>query len=441
MKRLEGIHFYINVSNLLNIIEEEEKQTKKINHALHAIDTYFTAIEHYAKSKYSETLSIEKITGSRLHMYVVDEENEAFDVVKDISTFALELSHYIHTEIGKYKTIQEFHIQVGACYGRFYDFCFVKGDVEENTTIGFAANYAAKLQNLTKLSYISISSNLFEKLEDDEKISFEKIKDVSIRKYEQTQYYTSQISKLKCSSDFKDGLIWAFNYANNLNLSDIKYSDANVNIDFSSIGRTDCKKIRGVPFFADIRGFTKQFDKDDSNLEEMASKTQRALELMYTTIISYHGDHIQFQGDREVALFHRNQNSEDFIIDAITSALKIIDGIKGISLYVGVGQSIGDLFVSRIGTRGEKDNIIIGKTVNNADRYEDNYAQENQLVVSKEIYDYLYVNNRKWALQFKPVNKECYCITIGYKQLLTMVQEKMQSNNTRQNKYNGAWCE
>ena len=72
MKRLEGIHFYINVENLNEVILDEEKKTNKVNHSVHAIDTYFSSIEHFGKTHFPETFVIEKITGSRLHMYVTD---------------------------------------------------------------------------------------------------------------------------------------------------------------------------------------------------------------------------------------------------------------------------------------------------------------------------------------------------------------------------------
>lgn len=41
MKSQEGIHFYINIANFNDIILDEEAKTKKVTHAIHALDTFF----------------------------------------------------------------------------------------------------------------------------------------------------------------------------------------------------------------------------------------------------------------------------------------------------------------------------------------------------------------------------------------------------------------
>lgn len=441
MKKLEGIHFYINIPNLLDIIEDEENKTQQVNHSIHVLDTYFASIERYGKRKYPDSFIVEKVTGSRLHMYVVSDIADGISAVRDISYFAQKLSYYISTEIGKYKSLIRFSIQVGACHGEFYDFVFKDGEFEEETTIGFAANYAAKLQNLTKPAYISISSDMYEKLDEDNKKSFVIVEDQSIGKYGQEYFATSLISDFKSSVDYAKEYEDVKKYANNLNLNDIKYSDAKINIDFASLSRSDCKKLIGIPLFSDVRGFTEEFDANDSNLEEMAIRTQSVLKAMYDVVNDYHGTHIQFQGDREVALFHTNANSSDAIIDAVTAGLKMIDGVKNVNLSVGIGQSLGNVFAYRIGARGEKDNIILGKTVNEADEFEDKYAGENHLVISKEIYEHLKATQKKWVKYFKETGDGSYCITVGYRQLFNSIRDQNLINDRKQNNYNGAWGE
>lgn len=110
MKRQEGIHFYINIINFNDIILDEEAKTKKVTHAIHALGTFFSSVESYAKRLYGTTLTVEKITGSRLHLYVVDSIAAAFSVVKAVSVFAYQLSGYINKEISKYKTLLDFRI-------------------------------------------------------------------------------------------------------------------------------------------------------------------------------------------------------------------------------------------------------------------------------------------------------------------------------------------
>lgn len=80
MQKFEGIHFYVNVANFNEVVIDEETKNGKVNHAIHALDTFFSGIESFGKKNFSEKFVIEKITGARLHMYVVDDVNEAWKI-------------------------------------------------------------------------------------------------------------------------------------------------------------------------------------------------------------------------------------------------------------------------------------------------------------------------------------------------------------------------
>lgn len=80
MQKFEGIHFYVNVANFNEVVIDEESKNGKVNHSIHALDTFFSGIESFGKKKFPEKYVIEKITGARLHMYVVDDVNEAFPI-------------------------------------------------------------------------------------------------------------------------------------------------------------------------------------------------------------------------------------------------------------------------------------------------------------------------------------------------------------------------
>lgn len=158
MKKI-GMHLYINIHNYNDIVECEETTIGKPLHSIHALDTYFTSIEKYAKELSS--VEIEKITGPRLHMYIVEKNmDDAFWILWKISTYARSLTRYLNEKVVKYKTLFPFEIQIGACYGKFYEFEFNK--TCELTTIGYAANFAAKLQSLAVDNCLCISENIFE---------------------------------------------------------------------------------------------------------------------------------------------------------------------------------------------------------------------------------------------------------------------------------------
>lgn len=439
MRKLEGIHFYINIENLNNVILDEEEKTGKVNHSVHALDTYFSNIESFGKNHFPHTLVVEKITGSRLHMYVLDEICKAFEAVTEVVAFAGALSDFINNNVPKYKTLLNFKIQAGACYGHFYNFVFRKENVEEETTIGYAANYAAKLQGLSNVGYISISSNIYERLDAEHQKNFKQKRSAKIEKYGQQCYYEAPIFNLKTSIENEADLEASKIYANQLNLSDMEFRKAIKTLSFDDLSKKECKKLEGIPLFADVRGFTTQFDKKDANLEEMAKKTQNILSSMHEVVGRNHGIHVQFQGDREFALFH-NYPGYKCYLDAVLAGMKIIDAVKDYQVSVGVGQSLGHMFAAKIGARGEKDFILIGSTVMEADYNEDEMAGENQLVISLDIYKHIEEERPEWTQFFKKIGN-CYCTTVSYKGMINAISHAQLQKDNRQKNYNGAWRE
>ena len=440
MKKRKGMHYYINISNFDDVVEREEFEDGSVNHSIHALNTFYSTIEWYAKQEYGESLVVEKVTGARLHMYILEDVRKAFEIVKDVSVFALKMASYINTDVSKYKKLLQLKIKIGACYGLFYDFVFRDGDFEEETSIGYAANYAAKLQMLSDEGYISISSNVYDELDGTDLYAFSKVHSHRITKYKQSCFYTAKIVNLYVDRDLYEE---AFRYADEIihktNLADMNYESVRSLISPNDLSVKVIKKVIGIPLFADVRGFTEKFDKDDSNLLEMAEKTQEILKAMYS-VVKVNGVHIQFQGDREFALFH-NYSDYKCVTDAVIAAMKIIDRVKGYRVNVGVGESFGTVFASRIGARGEKDNILIGRTVSEADRYEDDFAKENQLVISEQIYKMLEQANLVLANQFTRTEEGHYVTEVGYERFCEAVEDEKLSYNNERKTYNKAWCE
>lgn len=450
MEQKEGIHFYIDVLNLNEVVVEEESKTRSVTHSIHALDTLFTSIERYAKSK-SESLTVEKVTGSRLHMYIIGEYCSSFDVVMDVSVYAYEVCDYLNHDYSKYKTLKDFSIRLGAASGKFYEFEYdfkVKGKEPELTTIGFAANYAAKLQVLTKPMKISISDDLYDELRVNQRLNFMYVNDEGVRKYGKDGFYAASLAVLGQNYSVSEAeLERVRHYANTVALRDINFKSVRQTLSFDRLNRTTVKKLEGIPLYVDVRGFTAQFDSDDGNLNEMAVKTQQILEALYSITIAHNGVHVQFQGDRELALFHNvpSERRNGFLVpeqkcykDAVLTAMRMIDRVKGLGLHVGVGEAFGTLYATKIGARGEKDNILIGHTVIEADIMEDAHAGEDQIAITPEVYAGLCDEDRGLARQFRR-NNDYYLTTIGYNQYLRNVSSAYQRINTSRANYNGAW--
>lgn len=450
MKRLKGLHFYINISNFNRILLAEETQTKRINHAIHALDTFFSSIEAYGKKLFPKTFVVEKITGARLHLYVVDDIVPAYQIVKIISSYANKLSSLIVTEIAKYKSLDAFLISIGAAYGGFYDFEFSPSDgFSETTTIGHAANYAAKLQAKADVGKIAISEDIYAVLSRNEKSIYQKVSDTSIIKYGHESYYTTQLTRIVSPVAFKmDDMEDVKKRANSVNLTDMDYSGVRKPLDFNGLSTTQCKELEGIPVFADVRDFTSQFAEDDSNLEEMSQKTQDILEKMYQVSSKHGGIHVQFQGDRELSLYHNVPGGmvNGSYVAAVTcykaavlAALRLVDAVKPFSVHIGVGEDFGRLFATRIGARGEKDNILLGETVIYADYMEDKKAGKDQVAITADVYNGLRLEDSSLAKQFRKTDDNTYITSIGFAEYMRNLTLSYQQKNTAAGNYNKAW--
>lgn len=448
MRKQIGLHFYINIINFNQIITDEESKTTTVTHSIHALDTFFSCVESYSK-RLSSKLIIEKITGSRLHMYILDDLLPSFQVVKAVSVYAYKLAQYINSEIPKYKSLLDFNINIGVAYGRFYEFDYnINDNISELTTIGYSANFAAKLQALSGTNKISISEKIYNHIPIEERDLYIRVNEESIKKYDQDCYFTCHLTKINSPILISDSeLIKAREYANSDNLKDIEFTGVRVPLSFSNLSKTQCKELDGIPVFADVRGFTSQFDENDSNLEEMAYKTQSILASMYKACTNHGGIHIQFQGDRELALFHNVpehtlngvlQPEMKCFKSAVLASMRMIDEVKNHSVHIGVGADFGRLFATKIGARNEKDNILLGETVIKADIMEDLNAGEDQVAITPEVYIGLKNEDNYLANKFKRVGNY-YITTIGYKEYLQNASYRQQSKNTSQNNYNGAW--
>lgn len=179
----------------------------------------------------------------------------------------------------------------------------------------------------------------------------------------------------------------------------------------------------------------------------MAQKTQQILEAMYRISTGHGGIHVQFQGDRELSLYHNvpgqnvngiYQAEQKCFKSAVLASMRMIDAVKPYTVHIGVGEDFGRLFATKIGARGEKDNVLLGETVIQADTMEDKNAGEDQVAITAEVYEGLKGEDANMANQFKKIGG-CYIATIGYQQYLNSVSYQQQRTNTTRNNYNGAW--
>ena len=438
MKIAKGIHFYINLRNYNSVILREIKAYDSCERSIHAIDTLFSSVERYGEKHHRDTFHVEKITGGRLHLYVIDEVAKAFDVVQDVTCFAFNVAGLINKEIGKYRNLTDFEMQAAADFGKFVSTEFSEEDYSEETSIGYVANFAAKLQAVTRVGRISVSEDIYSEINDSDRI-YHKVFDPSLKKYGQNCYYTAEVSDLMTLFEVRQGDVDdVIRYANEVNLSEIRRKSVAGRIDFGLLSRTDCVEMEGIPLYADIRGFTQKFDSDDDNLLEMVNKTVRTLGTMYRCTKNNNGVHIQFQGDRELALFYNNSDDNPCFQDAVVAALRMIDEIKDPDFHIGVGADFGKIYAAKVRAREEKDKLLLGEAVIQAEIMEDKHAEQDQIAITKEVYDGLKQQNSVLAGIFKK-NGKVYTTPLGYEDYLNRAETIRLRENTKNKTYNPAW--
>lgn len=429
----KGIHLYINVKNFASIVKKDQNKNNDVTHALHALNVFFKCIESYAKSM---EVTIEKVTGARLHLFI---DGNTYNLNEEMVKKLFQISKYavhcrdIIMDSPKYKSIPRFIVQMGACYGKFYYYKFVCDKYEEVTSIGYPANVGAKLQSKAEDGKLLVPYDIFNI--GYEKYVFNSIKGTeSFAKYELSRYYIININSLEIDfpnsidNKIREEII-------NVSLGEINFSNFKTSFSFDSLSVKNCKEGNAVILMADIRNSTKMYEKNNTNLDEMNLKTQEFMEIMYSTVIEFNGIHVQFQGDREVAVFSPNN-----VKKAISAALMIQEKIKNINLNVGIGIEYGMLYASRIGVRDEKDNVILGESVDKCDEIEDSKAKCGDTVISKNVIDLLKKQNENDIL--KIFSKESYPKTNQtYNSYLESKRVSKSNQNYYDKSYNGAWNE
>lgn len=443
MDKYSGMHMYICVTNYDGIIANDEAENGDVARSIHALDTFFTAIERYGNKLFPDRFVVEKITGARLHLYILADLRDSFEVVKSVSAYAYFVSRLINSDTTKFSKLNDLKINVGADFGDFYIFEFETEGYSEITSIGYVANYASKLQSVASTNRLSISSDVFDVLQQEEKSYFAKNQDESLTKYGDGVHYSVELKRIISSTSITDKDVKEFkDRIASVNLDDFKYSSVRKPLDFSSLNKLNCKEFYGIPLYVDVRGFTGKFYEDDSNIEEMKNQTTRILLEMYQNTITHGGVHVQFQGDRELSVFHNIPNDSDDVgtcfVRAITTAMRHIDTMRSFEVQVGVGVDYGRLFATKIGARGEKDNLLLGETLIKADKMEDCYAKENEIAITSEVYKGLMIEDKMLASQF--VHRgDYYIASIGFQEYMLEVSENELKTRNISKGYNPAW--
>ena len=148
--------------------------------------------------------------------------------------------------------------------------------------------------------------------------------------------------------------------------------------------------------FVDIRGFTPMSEL--LTPPEVVAILNRYLDLTSRCIMQNGGTLDKFVGDATMAIFNAPLPQDDYIYQAVKTAMDMVEGSKALSeelleqygrtVSFGIGVHCGQAVVGNIGAEIRMDYTAIGDTVNTAARLESN-APGGQILISRAVADAL----------------------------------------------------
>jgi hypothetical protein len=267
----------------------------------------------------------------------------------------------------------------------------------ELISVGAAANHAAKI--LENNSALTISSSLWSKLtkghqdlffpDDDAYVLNEAAIDNQEELLADEGYtWTAQKSSERMTATRDD-----------LPLSDISSSEAQVLINFGLLGPKTMKTCSGVSLFVDIDKYTTTIDQLFDNETKLGQALQW-LHLfryeMHNVAVDQSAVPVQHQGDRLQALSHlpcddataAMRQVVDLCIDFNSSMEEVLNEFHADlgKLHVAIGASFGKTVALRSGVRGDMDAGCLSKEIAQAEHWQIR-STGGEIAISPSMYD------------------------------------------------------
>lgn len=408
MEKTKGVHFYVNIKNLIDIMNDEEITDDDLKRTLHRLQTYFVG---HTKLIQQYDGKVEKYTGGRSHVVFDFNVNEpTYEIILETVVACFIFNNKIFNNLSKYSSYTGFSVHAGMDYGEYYDY-FI--DEDEYTSIGGVANNSAKIQSYAPKNYIYVTQKFIDELPSDYKGKFieltEEEKEEFNEKIKSKHFYKvhyKDIFSEERMNEIEDGLNdvkeRVEKESNSLYLKDIDFEACTKQLSFEGLSlKGKNKRIEeGCVICADIRGFTKLFNINDQNLDDLEEVMEKIYEIMNNVTDDTEGTKVQYQGDRIVVVYNDFNGAEDAIIRMLRAAFTLNSEIHDLNddidiqrkinnkkISIGIGCSFGKIIATRLGLKGNKDNIILSESYKKANKCEDDYAQSNEIVISKNLKD------------------------------------------------------
>lgn len=442
------------------MVESVGNDTFLINKIFYGINLYNHNIEQYISTL--QDVSIEKLTGSRIHIVFKDSVNLA-QVFLDVVKYSFSLINNLNND-ARLNSLANFELNAGADYGEYLDWPVIYlTNVLENNTIGIPASRAAKIQSkagdgmlvITDALYHRLgTATIFNEILAPQGAGLDAFRDIR-QQYNGIHLYGLSLSALPIVlNETENSLMSEFSSHLKMYQRDSSYSDTLLSF-IKDKTYSNPQKETGFVFYSDIRGSTQLLEKNKDRLDKISTDLMNEVLKMLEKVFEEKLVHVQVQGDREscIGIAIGNLTLENIAIRIIhcgfsilsnsTSSFNKVFSLSNQSLAVGIGVSYGDFYESIISKNQRQDHLILGKTVISADNTEDKGAAEkNTFALDESAFRKISNTNDKGfnkTIQEKFIHKGRYYVaSCDGNEFLRRWMELNLKNDNEQSKLNEA---
>lgn len=379
-RRVNGSHLYLDIPNFHHLIDaagqDQQKQKKIIRAASVLRKVQSDILKEFDSVEHIQTQNV------RLHALTFKPYDDNAKLTTNALFCAMTLLTYIYEVFNEqFSEVNNFYCRAGIDHGRsFVTNIGLKGN-RELISLGDCANIAAKILNGS--GNITVANSFFKELPKDLQALFQKttVNNIEVHTCNKARLTEqNEIAKSYGHTFDKDKWVKKTNlYKDELPLSDIEFSDAEVEVDISTLTEKNSKRFEAVSIFADVDGFTKYVSKalkeDDFKSAKEVIRLLNAIRTETHQVLHDEGCVvIQHRGDCAIAIKNTpagNDSIQKRHKKAVNAAISLHSSMEVLNehysdysdLNFAIGLASDQIVVTRLGKQGQRENVIFGDSV------------------------------------------------------------------------------
>jgi class 3 adenylate cyclase len=397
-RKIYGAHVYGEIRNFATAVSDSTVDRKELVQAVHV---YQREVARIANAVDGVLIAFQ---GGRAHVLIYRPIRDAGKIAAKAIDLQLILDRFGIVFNEEFTNLKDFKIQSGSDIGDAIGTRNGMDGDREKLFLGRPANHAAKL----------LGSPVDRRLTDDMAGAIPTNKDELISENVEGAWKLRRVTVDELDEILEgDGIEWSPEDARKriqddrtaFPVEDVGLSTAKQIIKFDDLSFYNSKEVAGATVYGDVSGFTAYIDAADTTeklraaLREFhAIRHEMAAVVQLRNKGDYDGIRVQFQGDRVQAFFHTPVDSADgFCTEAVNAAIGLQSSFELVlkeqlpniaSLGIAVGVSQGETIATKLGERGHRDRICLGRDVLRAEENEERVDKQD-IGISGNVRDHL----------------------------------------------------